>query len=161
MSQLIIEHPSWCGIRIELNHSATANIISPLTLRNRFGIKPSMLLPLMFSKRERIQKDRKRERGRKREIELEGDIKRSLTFADEDVALNVDNVVLGESVHRNFSFDVTFTVCYERRSDLLLRAPDQSLHYFVFIRKLISFSFDGSECWITECLPQSWSIIQT
>ena len=49
-------------------------------------------------------------------------MKRALTFADENVTLDIDNVVLGESVHGNFRLCVTFAVCYERCRYLLLRA---------------------------------------
>lgn len=45
------------------------------------------------------------------------------TFADEDVALNVDDVVLGKTVHGDLCFGVTFVVVDEIRGYLLLRAP--------------------------------------
>lgn len=45
------------------------------------------------------------------------------TFADEDVALNVDDVVLGEAVHGDLRLGVTFVVMDEIRGYLLLRAP--------------------------------------
>lgn len=44
-------------------------------------------------------------------------------FANEDVALNVDDIVFGETVHRDFSLGVTFVVIDEICGDLLLWAP--------------------------------------
>lgn len=44
------------------------------------------------------------------------------TFADEDVALDVDNVVVGESVHRDLRLCVTFVSVHEDCGNLLLRA---------------------------------------
>ena len=46
------------------------------------------------------------------------------TFANEDVTLNVDDVVLGETVHGNLSFSVTFVIVNEIRGYFLLRAPE-------------------------------------
>lgn len=42
------------------------------------------------------------------------------TFTDEDVALDVDDVILGETVHGDLGFGVTFVVVNERRGDFLL-----------------------------------------
>lgn len=47
------------------------------------------------------------------------------TFANEDVALNVDDIVFGETVHRDFSLGVTFVVIDEICGDLLLWAPNE------------------------------------
>lgn len=44
------------------------------------------------------------------------------TFADEDVALDVDNVVVGESVHGDLRLCVPFISVHEDCGNLLLRA---------------------------------------
>lgn len=61
------------------------------------------------------------------------------TFTDEDVALNVDDVVLGETVHGDLCFGVTFVVVDEIRGYLLLRAP-ADLHVQMRTMRRIYFS---------------------
>ena len=46
-----------------------------------------------------------------------------ITFTDKNIALNVYNVVLGESVHWNLCFSVTFAILNEHWGNLFLRAP--------------------------------------
>ncbi len=61
------------------------------------------------------------------------------TFADEDVALNVDDVVLGKTVHGDLCFGVTFVIVDEIRGYLLLRAP-VDLHVQMRTMRRIYFS---------------------
>lgn len=70
------------------------------------------------------------------------------TFADEDVALDVDNVVFRKTVHGDLGFGVSFVrVVNEDRGDLLFRAPKSQIYFF---KRFFFIQEKDPSCFLTE-----------